>query len=136
MKGQKFLKVTSILMIIGGVLGAIVSLMSILGVGALTALAGSAEGMGLLYVSLIVAIVDCVIEFIAGIKGVGACSDPRKAEGCMIWGILVAVLCIVSMILGMVGGGKFSITSLILNLVVPALYIFGAVQMKNEAAVK
>ena len=44
MKGQKILKVTSILMIIGGIIAAILSVIGILGVSALVALAGSAEG--------------------------------------------------------------------------------------------
>ena len=44
MKGQKFLKVTSILMIIGGVLAAITGLLALLGISALAAMAGSAEG--------------------------------------------------------------------------------------------
>ena len=49
MKGQKILKVTSILMIIGGITAAIAGVIAILGVSALAALSGSAEGTGLLY---------------------------------------------------------------------------------------
>ena len=37
----------------------------------------------------------------------------------------------VSGIIGLVAGGDFSITSLILNLLVPGLYIYGAIQTKN-----
>ena len=90
MKGQKFLKVTSVLMIIGGVIGVI-----------------------------------------AGIKGIGACNAPQKAAACIKWGIIIAVLSIISMIIGLVAGGEFSFTSLILNLLVPGLYIYGAIQTKN-----
>ena len=39
MKGQKLLKVTSILMIIGGVIAAIVGVLALLGISALVALA-------------------------------------------------------------------------------------------------
>ena len=46
MKGQKLLKVTSILMIIGGVIAAIVGVLALLGISALVALAESAEGAG------------------------------------------------------------------------------------------
>ena len=38
MKGQKFLKVTSVLMIIGGVIGVIAGIIAILGISALAAL--------------------------------------------------------------------------------------------------
>lgn len=46
MKGQKILKVTSILMIIGGVIAVVVGVLAILGISALAALSGSAEGTG------------------------------------------------------------------------------------------
>ena len=94
MKGQKFLKVTSILMIIGGVLAAITGLLALLGISALAAMAGSAEGTGLLYASSALAIVSSIIELIAGIKGVGACSAPQKAGSCVKWGIIIVALSI------------------------------------------
>lgn len=96
MKGQKILKVTSILMIIGGVIAAIAGVIAILGVSALVALSGSAEDTGLLYASSILVTVDSVIQFIAGIKGIGACSAPQKAASCVKWGIIIAILAIIS----------------------------------------
>ena len=98
MKGQKYLKVTSILMIIGGVIGIIAGIIAILGVSALVALTGSAEGTGLLYAGSIIVTVASVIEFIAGIKGLGACKMPQKADACIKLGIIIAVLSIVSML--------------------------------------
>ena len=109
MKGQKILKVTSILMIIGGVIAVVVGVLAILGISALAALSGSTEGIGLL-----------------------ACSDSQKAASCIKWGIIIAILTIISMIIGLVGGGTFSITSLVLNLLLPGLYVYGAVQVKNS----
>ncbi len=131
MKGQKFLKVTSILMIIGGIIGAIAGIIAILGISALAALMETGEDIGLLYASSIIVTLASVIEFIAGIKGIGACNAPQKAAACIKWGIIIAVLSIISMIIGLVAGGEFSLTSLILNLLVPGLYIYGAIQMKN-----
>ena len=132
MKGQKILKVTSILMIIGGIIAAIAGVIAILGVSALAALSGSAEGTGLLYASSILVTVASVIQFIAGIKGIGACSAPQKAASCVKWGIIIAILAI-TIIIGLVGGGQFSITSLVLNLLLPGLYVYGAMQMKGAA---
>ena len=57
--------------------------------------------------------------------------DRQKAAACIKWGIIIAVLSIISMIIGLVAGGEFSFTSLILNLLVPGLYIYGAIQTKN-----
>ena len=88
MKGQKILKVTSILMIIGGVIAVVVGVLAILGISALAALSGSTEGIGLLYASSILVTVASVIQFIAGIKGIGACSDSQKAASCIKWGRL------------------------------------------------
>ena len=87
MKGQKILKITSILMIIGGI--------------------------------------------VAAIKGIGACNAPQKAASCIKWGIIIAILTIISIVIGIVGGGEFSITSLVLNLLLPGLYVYGAMQMKG-----
>lgn len=49
----------------------------------------------------------------------------------MKWGIIIVALSIVSMVIGLIAGGSFSFTSLVLNLIVPGLYIYGAIQMKN-----
>ena len=135
MKGQKLLKVTSILMIIGGVIAAIVGVLAILGISSLVALMESAQGTGLLYASSAIIIVSSIIEFIAGIKGVGACSASQKAAACVEWGIVIGILYIASMVIGLIGGGQFSIINLVLNLLLPGLYSYGAVQMKNNVNV-
>ena len=131
--GQKFLKITSILMIIGGIIAAIAGVIAILGVSAQAALSGSAEGAGLLYASSIIVTISSVIQIIAGIKGLKACKDPEIAGKCVTWGIVIAVLSIISMIIGLIGGGDFNITSLALNLLVPGLYVYGALQIKSNA---
>ena len=48
MKGKNFLKVTGILMIIGSIIGIFAAVIGILGLSTLVALAGSAEGAGML----------------------------------------------------------------------------------------
>lgn len=78
MKGQKILKVTSILMIIGGVIAVVVGVLAILGISALAALSGSAEGTGLLYASSILVTVASVIQFIAALRGSAPAATPRR----------------------------------------------------------
>lgn len=68
-KGRNFLKVTGILMIIGGAIGLILSIIALLGVGALDYLSGGAVA-GLLYASSIFALLGSVLELVAGIVGV------------------------------------------------------------------
>lgn len=130
--GQKFLKITSILMIIGGIIAVIAGVIAILGISALAALAGSAEGTGLLYASSILVTVSSVIQIIAGAKGLKACKAPEIAGKCVTWGIVIAVLSIISLVIGLIGGGDFSITNLALNLLVPGLYVYGALKTKSN----
>ena len=135
MKGQKALKITSILMIIGGVIATVIGVLAVLGIAALAALSESSEGFGMLYAGSIIIIVSSIIEFIAGIKGVVACSAPHKAASCIKWGVVIALLYVVATVISLVGGGDFSVTSLVLNLVLPGLYIYGAAQLKSGAKV-
>ena len=129
-KGAGFLKVTGILMIIGGALSIILSIVAILGVAALAYLMDGEATTGLLYASCVLMIVSAVAELIAGIIGVKNCKKPEKAGACLVWGIIVAVLCVAGTVLNLVGGGSFSAVSLVLGLVLPGLYIIGACKNK------
>lgn len=128
MEGQKFLKVTSILMIIGGVLGIIGGIVAVMGVFALSVLGGSSS---LLTISTVLLIVASIIELIAGARGLGACKDASKAAACVVLGGIIAVLSVISLILGYMNSKTFSIPSLLLNLLIPGLYIYGAIKMKQ-----
>ena len=131
-KGQTFLKVTSILMVIGGALGALSSLLGIAGVALLAAAADSHAAALLLYVALALAIFACVVEFIAGLKGLRTCKTGENADKCVVWGIIVAAIIVVSTAINLLNGGEFSITNILLNLVVPVLYVYGAAQVKKH----
>ncbi len=132
MKGKGFLKVTGILMIIGGALGAILGLIATLGGGATAAALGIKAGP--IIVAGIISLVSGIIELIAGIVGVKNCANPAAATKCIVFGIIVAVLSIVGTIITAAGGGKFPIGSLLLGLVIPVLYIIGAALNKKSAA--
>ena len=129
-RGHICLKITAILMIIGGIIAAIAGVFAILGVSALVALSGNTDGTGLLYSSSILVTILSVIEIIAGVKGLKACKAPENAGKCVTWGIVIAVLSMISMAIGLIGGGKFDVTSLVLNLLIPVLYVYGALKTK------
>ncbi len=131
-KGTGFLKVTGILMIIGGAVSIILSIIAALGIAALAYISDEAVSSALLYASVILMIVSAVAELVAGIIGVANCKKPDKAGSCIVWGIIVAVLSVAGTVLNSVGGGSFSAFSLILGLVLPALYIIGAAFNKKE----
>lgn len=133
MNGHKFLKVTGILMIIGGALSAILGIVAVLGVAALAYIASAQTEAGMLYASTILLLVSGVVELIAGIIGVINAEKPQKAKACIVWGALVAILSVAGTILGVVGGSDFSVSGLVLGLVLPVIYIIGAVKNMQSA---
>ena len=94
-KGSGFLKVTGILMIIGGGISIILGIIAALGVAALAYISDGEISSAMLYASVALMIVSAVAQLIAGIIGVKNCKKPEKAGTCMVWGIIVAVLCVV-----------------------------------------
>ena len=132
-QGQTFLKVTLILMVIGGIIALLAGVFASLGVSALAALMGSAEGTGLLYAGSVLAVVTSAVEILAGAKGLKACRLPEKAGECVILGIAIVALSMISMAVSVKGGGEFKIINLVVNLLVPVLYILGAVKTKPAA---
>ncbi len=128
-KGAGFLKVTGILMIIGGGISLIVAITALLGIAAL-ALMGASSGM--LYAAGALTLISAVAELVAGIIGVVNAKSAEKAGLCMAWGIVVAVLCVAGCILTVVGGSDFPVFSLILGLVLPVLFMIGAAKNKQS----
>jgi len=136
-KSNGFLKVTGILMIIGGVLSFIVGIIAVLGVAlvaTIAAAAGAPVSAGLLTFSCILVLVSGVVSFVAGIMGVKNANKPEKAQKCIVIGIIVIILSILGTILSLAAGGKFNFINLITGLIIPVLYLLGAFQNKKAAA--
>ena len=134
MKGKNFLKVTGILMIIGGAISAIVGLIALIGTLAVSSLLTGSGLLGWMIIGSVLCLISGVAELIAGIFGVSHCEKPEKAHICILWGCIVVGLCVLGNIFNVIGGGSVSVVSLLLGLVIPALYIYGAVQNKNTVA--
>ena len=130
-KGQKFLKVTSILMIIGGALAGVSCLLGIAGVAVLASLADGHAAALMLYLALALALAAAVAEFIAGLKGLKTCKTGGDAHKCVVWGAVVAGITVVSSVMNVAGGGSVDAMSILLSLVVPGLYIYGAMQVQK-----
>ena len=128
MEGSKLLKVSGILMIIGGSISLIIAIIAMIGIAVLAAMGGSAA---LLWLSGIMLLVGAVVEFVGGIIGVKNWNKLEKADTCIAWGIIVIALCIISNVLTVVGGGNFSFVNLITGLVIPVLYLIGGIQNKK-----
>lgn len=131
MKGRKFLKVTGILMIIGGAFGIIGGIVAMIGAGALAAVLETSAGGLMLASALILA--SAVFQLIAGIMGVKNCDKPEKAQSCLVMGVIVAILSVSGNIISNVLGSDFNIFSYAIGLIIPVLYIIGAVKNKEPA---
>ena len=127
-KGASFLKVTGILMIIGGGISLILAITALLGIAALAMLGASS---GMLYAAGFLTLASAVAELVTGIIGVANAKRAEKAGLCMAWGIVVAALCVIGCILTVAGGDAFPVFSLILGLVLPVLFIIGAAKNKQ-----
>ncbi len=131
MKGRKFLKVTGILMIIGGAFGIIGGIVAMIGAGALAAVLETSAGGLMLASALILA--SALFQLIAGIMGVKNCDKPEKAQSCLVMGVIVAILSVSGNIISNVLGSDFNIFSYATGLIIPVLYIIGAVKNKEPA---
>ena len=131
MKGRKFLKVTGILMIIGGAFGIIGGIVAMIGAGALAAVLETSAGGLMLASALILA--SALFQLIAGIMGVKNCDKPEKAQSCIVIGVIVAILSVAGNVISNVLGSDFNIINYATGLIIPVLYIIGAVKNKESA---
>ncbi|ALU16178.1 hypothetical protein DW091_14280 [Eubacterium sp. AM05-23] len=128
MKGKTYLKVTGILMLIGGILGLVsYGLLSLLMGYAVIDQGAGGGGISVTMIAVIYMIAS-IIQLIAGVMGIRGCNKADKADGCFKIGIVVLIISILAAIVNMAGAG-FAASSVIyalLGLVVPGLYIYGA----------
>ncbi len=135
-QGSKMLKVTGILMIIGGALALVIALIAVIGIAAAASLAAGALGGGIIALAVIASILSLLgggIELAAGILGVKNWNQPAKAQSCIVFGAIIIALSVLSNILNLASGSEFNLFTLLLGLVLPVLYLIGAVQLKNMA---
>jgi len=131
-KGAGFLKVVGILMIVFGAIGIVVALLAITALGVIDYASSGEISSGMAYFGAILSLVSAVAELVAGIIGVVNCKKPEKANTCLAWGIIVAVLSVAGAIFTAASGQDFPIVSLLLGLVMPVLFIIGAIQNKKS----
>lgn len=129
---SKLLQVVSIIMVIGGALAILTSLMGILG-GSLMATQYAVLG-GIFILTAILGIVSGIIELVAGIIGAKNWQNPDKAKSCIIMGVIIIVIALVNIIISTVSAGFTTNTlfSILLSLVLPVLYLVGAFQLKGR----
>ena len=127
MKGHKFLKVTGILMIIASVISIIAGVF-VGGLGVLAAGLGAGSGLTFsYYAALLLTLVGGICQLIAGIVGVKHSKSTENAKKCVAWGVVVIVFAILSNVFSLANGSEFNAANVLTGLLVPGLYIYGAI---------
>lgn len=127
MKGHKLLKAAGILMIIAAIFY-IIAGVSIGGLGVLAAGLGAGSGLTAnFYLALLVTLAGGICQLIAGLKGVKHSRSGENSKKCIMWGIAVIAFSILGVILNIVNSAGPDVLSMVSGLIVPALYIYGAV---------
>jgi len=129
MKSNMLLKVSAILMIIGGIITIILGIIALMATGVAAAVGVSS---GLLTTATLFVLVNGVISLIAGVIGNKNAAKPENAQKCIVWGSITALMCILGNILFVVAGTGLNYTNLFIGLILPAIYIFGALQLKGK----
>ena len=133
--GKGFLKVSGILMIIFAAFGVLMGILVMVGGGLAGSLTsgteldsvGGAVG-GLVMILGLVTLIGAVFNLVMGILGVKYSDKPEKAQTCFILAIIAIAIQIVSAILG------GAIWTLIIGLILPVLYLIGAIKNKNAVS--
>ena len=127
MKGHKFLKVTGILMIIASVFSIFAGVI-VGGIGVLAAGMGAGSGLTFnYYAALLLTLVGGICQLIAGIVGVKHSKSTENAKKCVTWGVVVIVFAVLSNVFSIANGSEFNVTNVLTGLLVPGLYIYGAI---------
>ena len=126
--GSTFLRVCGILMIIGAILSLVFAVLAVIVIRQ----PGSGLNTPIHWVSVVLAFVGSAVELIAGILGVRNADRPEKAKTCIVCGVLVILMTLLSQVISAVSGGEVNFLNALTGLLVPILYVIGA--FKNQRA--
>lgn len=129
--GSKLLQVAGILMIVLGAIAIFINLLAMVGA---TVLDVVGVPMGVVWLVLILSLCASVAELVAGILGVINWNRLDKANTCIVWGIGILALIVISNLITLVAyQDNFEVFNLLVGLVIPILYVKGAFQNKQAS---
>ena len=127
MSGKGFLKVTSVFMAIWGVINIVIGGLLLVGFGAATDIVADVQEK-LMAAAIMLFIVIGICEILAAKFGFSAVNDASKAKKCLIMGFVVITFQIGTTFTGDIS--SVNVLSLIAPLVIPILYVVGALLRK------
>lgn len=129
MQKNMLLKVSSILMIIGGALMLLIGLIAVIGASMESALRAPLVMAAIAFVFII-----ALVELIAGIIGVSTANKGKKGTTCVVLGLIILVVAIANVVVTIISTGSIAIPSLIIGLLLPVIYLIGGINQKNYEA--
>lgn len=121
-QAQKTIQITSIIMIVGGILGFILSLVALSGIGTLMYFLGSLAT--LLLVASIISLLAAAFEAYVGFIGMKNYMNPPMAKKLLTFGLVIIGIQVISLILS-IAAGSFPFISFIIGLILPGLFCLG-----------
>ena len=135
--GKGMLKVVGILFIIFGGISLLLGILALFGAISGGVINGveiqTGASAGTILFSAILVIVLAALDLCVGIIGVKNCDKPEKAQTCFVLGVLLIVVVLVSAIINIIGG-KFVWYATLIGLVLPVLYLIGALKNKEVSS--
>jgi hypothetical protein len=147
-KRSGFLKVMSVIILIGGIIYLIIAGAGLAAGGLLNAMSDSFSGLGVLsIVAGVLMLIAGIIGVLAGRTGLKACKDVNKTKGCVVLGIIMIIPSVLAFIFTLITLHVMSnmnhtgdpvnymsaIVSLLIGVAIPALYIVAAKIRKTAA---
>ena len=125
--GKGLLKVSGILLIIFAAISIVILVFGMIAAATLGGTLGAAVGG----IVLVLGLVSTVFSLIMGILGVKYANVPAKATVCMVFAIIAIALQLINLISG---DANVNIISTLIGLILPVLYLIGALKNKQAAA--
>lgn len=135
MKGSRILQITGVLLAISAVITLVANIIAIISSGAAVGEQAGSTVTGIFVVLLMDAfpMLVNVLTLIAGIWGARNWKTPQKAGKCATIGFIILVLNIVTVVLGVMQAGfTGAVIASIAFLLLPILYVVGALQLKRQ----
>lgn len=135
-KGKGFLKVTGILMIIGGGLSILLGLLLLFLVGFFTESITkdtnvTALALGSAIICIAILFIGSILELVVGIVGVNNANKPEHSLACVIWGIIVLIPQVISLVMFLLTmASRMEVWTIIVicitTIAIPVLFLIGA----------
>lgn len=131
---SELLRLSARVMVIFGILSSVIFLLLLMAVLGFLYLTGGVFNATMSVVGVGLLLLAGISEFIAGILGGRSCKTGHRLISCLVWGGLTLALTVAGTVVNFQTAPKQLLLTLVLELVLPILYLIGAVQVMRRPA--